>query len=137
MSPTSDPSSSIPTPPHIRPRRPHLQDSVLRAHAYSHTQSRRSSLHGSPTALRLSWLFRSNIPARRGSPLPDVQKRNFFGISEILSVLTNVRPPSPPPHDIPPLNKWSKIPSCPASAFNLPSTMNIPPLNSPQRLYAH
>lgn len=75
---------------------PYLQDAVHRARTFTHPQSRRSSLHGSPTALRLSWVFRSNIPARRGSPLPDVQKRNFFGMSEIISVLANVRPPSFP-----------------------------------------
>jgi hypothetical protein len=39
----------------------------------------------------LHWLFRSNIPRRRRSLLPvDVHKRNFFGMGEILGVLTNV-----------------------------------------------
>lgn len=92
MAHTSDLASPTELPRNtIRPRRPRLQDNALRAHAYTFSQSRRSSLHGSPTALRLSWLFRSNIPARRGSPLPDIQKRNFFGMSEIIGVLANVR----------------------------------------------
>ncbi|TFK53100.1 hypothetical protein OE88DRAFT_1627094 [Heliocybe sulcata] len=35
-------------------------------------------------------MFRSNIPRRRGQPLPnDVRKRNFFGLGEIISVITN------------------------------------------------
>ncbi|KAI5116016.1 hypothetical protein M0805_004387 [Coniferiporia weirii] len=36
-----------------------------------------------------SWIFRTNLPPRRGMPLPPVQKRNFFGFGEVLSVLTN------------------------------------------------
>ena len=37
------------------------------------------------------WLFRSNIPRRRTSYLsPDIRKRNFFGMGEIIGVLTNV-----------------------------------------------
>ncbi|KAH8112427.1 hypothetical protein DFH11DRAFT_1607573 [Phellopilus nigrolimitatus] len=45
-------------------------------------------------SLRLSsdsfaWIFRTNLPPRRGMPLPSVQKRNFFGLGEILSVLSN------------------------------------------------
>lgn len=39
----------------------------------------------------IHWLFRSNIPRRRASYLaPDIQKRNFFGMSEIIGVITNV-----------------------------------------------
>ena len=38
------------------------------------------------------WLFRSNIPRRRTSYLsPDTNKRNFFGMGEIIAVLTNVK----------------------------------------------
>jgi len=37
------------------------------------------------------WLFRSNIPSRRTSYIsPDIRKRNFFGMGEIIGVLTNV-----------------------------------------------
>lgn len=66
-----------------------------RAHVSSLPSSRRQSLHTlGPTArLHVQWLFRSNIPHRRGMPMPvDVKKRNFFGIGEILSVLANVSP---------------------------------------------
>lgn len=39
----------------------------------------------------MQWLFRSNIPRHRRSFLgPDIQRRNFFGMSEVLSVLANV-----------------------------------------------
>jgi len=39
----------------------------------------------------IHWLFRSNIPRRRTSYLsPDVRKRNFFGMGEILGVITRV-----------------------------------------------
>ncbi|KAF8153053.1 hypothetical protein B0H34DRAFT_722079 [Crassisporium funariophilum] len=38
----------------------------------------------------IHWLFRSNIPRRRTSYLsPDIRKRNFFGMGEIIGVLTN------------------------------------------------
>jgi hypothetical protein len=38
----------------------------------------------------IHWLFRSNIPRRRASYLaPDIRKRNFFGMGEIIGVLTN------------------------------------------------
>ncbi|KDR77131.1 hypothetical protein GALMADRAFT_66299 [Galerina marginata CBS 339.88] len=38
----------------------------------------------------IHWLFRSNIPRRRTSYISvDIQKRNFFGMGEILGVLTN------------------------------------------------
>ncbi|KAH9916916.1 uncharacterized protein B0H18DRAFT_938883 [Fomitopsis serialis] len=63
-----------------------------RAYASSPPSSRRQSLHTlGPTArLHVQWLFRSNIPHRRGMPLPvDVKKRNFFGIGDILGVLAN------------------------------------------------
>lgn len=47
---------------------------------------------GDGGTLQLHWLFRSNIPRRRGMPMPtDVRKRNFFGIGEIIGVLANVR----------------------------------------------
>lgn len=84
-----------------RLNKPHHQGATQRARTYSQTQSRRSSMyrtsvHGSSTTLHLSWLFRSNIPARRGMPLPaDVQKRNFFGMGEIIGVLANVSWSSP------------------------------------------
>ena len=40
----------------------------------------------------LHWIFRSNIPRTRNSYLsPDINKRNFFGMGEIITVLTNVR----------------------------------------------
>ncbi|KZT22286.1 hypothetical protein NEOLEDRAFT_666254 [Neolentinus lepideus HHB14362 ss-1] len=42
------------------------------------------------SGVSMHWLFRSNIPRRRGQPLPnDVRKRNFFGLGEIISVITN------------------------------------------------
>ncbi|GLB39892.1 hypothetical protein LshimejAT787_0704020 [Lyophyllum shimeji] len=38
----------------------------------------------------MHWLFRSNIPRRRNSFLPpDINKRNFFGMGEIVGVITN------------------------------------------------
>ncbi|KAF9070138.1 hypothetical protein BDP27DRAFT_1221257 [Rhodocollybia butyracea] len=38
----------------------------------------------------MHWLFRTNIPRRRSSYYPaDIQKRNFFGIGEIVGVITN------------------------------------------------
>ena len=65
-----------------------------RMHALSPPQSRRQSMYnsiGEGTTIQLHWLFRSNIPRRRGMPLPnDVRKRNFFGMGEIISVLANV-----------------------------------------------
>lgn len=44
----------------------------------------------------MHWLFRSNIPRHRTSMLPaDINKRNFFGMGEIIGVLTNASyPPS-------------------------------------------
>ena len=65
-----------------------------RTHALSPPASRRQSLYtiGEGTSIQLHWLFRSNIPRRRGMPMPaDVRKRNFFGIGEIIGVLANVR----------------------------------------------
>lgn len=55
---------------------------------YSPTQrSRVPSIH---------WLFRSNIPRKRASYISiDVQKRNFFGMGEIIGVITNVCSCSP------------------------------------------
>lgn len=63
-----------------------------RAYVSSNPSSRRQSLHTvAPTArVHIHWLFRSNIPRRRGMPMPaDVNRRNFFGIGEILGVLAN------------------------------------------------
>ncbi|KAF8352054.1 hypothetical protein F5887DRAFT_11187 [Amanita rubescens] len=38
----------------------------------------------------MHWLFRSNIPRRRNSFLPnEIHKRNFFGMRDVLSVLLN------------------------------------------------
>ncbi|KAI0922952.1 hypothetical protein AcV5_009810 [Taiwanofungus camphoratus] len=69
-----------------------MQASTLRPRTYSSSQppSRRQSYHTVGLATKLHWLFRSNIPRRRGMPLPaDVSKRNFFGIGEIIGVLAN------------------------------------------------
>ncbi|RPD53733.1 hypothetical protein L226DRAFT_469903 [Lentinus tigrinus ALCF2SS1-7] len=64
-----------------------------RTHALSPPASRRTSMYttiGDAGTLQLHWLFRSNIPRRRGMPMPtDVRKRNFFGIGEIIGVLAN------------------------------------------------
>ncbi|KAI0357825.1 hypothetical protein OH77DRAFT_1398212 [Trametes cingulata] len=65
-----------------------------RTRALSPPASRRQSVHATlaqgTSPIQLHWLFRSNIPRRRGLPLPtDVRKRNFFGIGEIISVLAN------------------------------------------------
>ncbi|TFK87298.1 hypothetical protein K466DRAFT_491135 [Polyporus arcularius HHB13444] len=64
-----------------------------RTHALSPPASRRTSMYttiGDGGTLQLHWLFRSNIPRRRGMPMPtDVRKRNFFGIGEIIGVLAN------------------------------------------------
>lgn len=39
----------------------------------------------------MHWLFRSNIPRRRASYIsPDIHKRNFFGMGDIIGVITNV-----------------------------------------------
>nr|GAT44417.1 predicted protein [Mycena chlorophos] len=44
----------------------------------------------SSPAAPVNWLFRSNIPRRRTSFMPsDIQKRNFFGLGEIFSVIAN------------------------------------------------
>ena len=83
------------------PRLNKSHNAAQRVRTYSQSQSRRSSVyrtsvHGSSTTLHLSWLYRSNIPSRRGLPLPnDVQKRNIFGMGEIIGVLANVREFSP------------------------------------------
>jgi hypothetical protein len=82
-----------------RVNRPSHQNATQRVRTYSQTQSRRSSMyrasiHSSSTTLHLSWLLRSNLPPRRGMPLPgDVQKRHFFGVGEIIGVLANVCDP--------------------------------------------
>ncbi|KAJ3774587.1 hypothetical protein FB446DRAFT_728283 [Lentinula raphanica] len=57
-----------------------------------HNKLRRSSSRytSQQTIGSMHWLFRTNIPRRRSSYYPsDPQKRNFFGIGEILSVITN------------------------------------------------
>ncbi|KAJ3888665.1 hypothetical protein GG344DRAFT_79548 [Lentinula edodes] len=56
-----------------------------------HNKLRRSSRYTSQqTVGSMHWLFRTNIPRRRSSYYPtDVRKRNFFGMGEIVSVLTN------------------------------------------------
>ncbi|KAJ7625098.1 hypothetical protein DFH06DRAFT_1008378 [Mycena polygramma] len=42
------------------------------------------------SSIPIHWFFRTNIPRRRTSFLPaDMQKRNFFGLGEIVGVLTN------------------------------------------------
>ena len=71
------------------------QGPTPRTRALSPPASRRQSMHATlaqGTPIQLHWLFRSNIPRRRGTPMPtDVRKRNFFGIGEIIGVLANVR----------------------------------------------
>lgn len=56
------------------------------------TQLRRP-VHRAPSRNNMPsmhWLFRSNIPRRRNSYLPnEIHKRNFFGMGEILSVIIN------------------------------------------------
>ncbi|KAG7089400.1 hypothetical protein E1B28_011088 [Marasmius oreades] len=43
-----------------------------------------------PAIDSMHWLFRTNIPRRRSSYYqPDIRKRNFFGMGEIIGVLTN------------------------------------------------
>ncbi|KAJ3534548.1 hypothetical protein NM688_g7119 [Phlebia brevispora] len=49
----------------------------------------RNSLHGSPTTLKFSWLYRSSNPARRGMLPTDMQKCGIFGMSEIIGGLAN------------------------------------------------
>ena len=59
----------------------------LRVRKSSQFESSRSRV---PPAMH--WLFRTNIPRHRNSYLPpDINKRNLFGMSEIVGVLTNVR----------------------------------------------
>ncbi|KAI0672428.1 hypothetical protein C8Q78DRAFT_1126375 [Trametes maxima] len=64
-----------------------------RTRVLSPPASRRQSMHttlGQGTPMQLHWLFRSNIPRRRGMSMPtDVRKRNFFGLGEIIGVLAN------------------------------------------------
>ncbi|KAF4607996.1 hypothetical protein EYR40_000337 [Pleurotus pulmonarius] len=71
---------------------------ALRNQPAQYTTARRpTSRHSSAPASKnilpsLHWLFRSNIPRHRNSYIPtgvDIHKRNFFGMGEILSVLTN------------------------------------------------
>ncbi|KAG9226736.1 hypothetical protein CCMSSC00406_0008436 [Pleurotus cornucopiae] len=71
---------------------------ALRNQPAQYTTARRpTSRHSSASAPKnilpsLHWLFRSNIPRHRNSYIPagvDIHKRNFFGMGEILSVITN------------------------------------------------
>ena len=39
----------------------------------------------------LAWLFRTNLPPRRGAPLENEKKREWFGLGEVLEVIANVR----------------------------------------------
>lgn len=48
------------------------------------------------TGESVAWIFRSNLPHRCGAPLQPHQKRNFFGLGEIISVLANVSHTSVP-----------------------------------------
>ncbi|KAJ7764549.1 hypothetical protein DFH07DRAFT_811625 [Mycena maculata] len=77
-------------------------DSTMRTRGCNYI-TRRRYMQSHPTKLRkaqphsrtqhsipIHWFFRSNIPRRRTSFLPvDMQKRNFFGLGEIVGVLTN------------------------------------------------
>ncbi|KAH8101751.1 hypothetical protein BXZ70DRAFT_931783 [Cristinia sonorae] len=72
--------------------RPTTQSNAHRNSTYSLSQSRRSSLHGATaTALQISWLFKANIPRKRGaiSHTQTHQKRTFFGMGEVIGVLAN------------------------------------------------
>jgi len=63
--------------------------SAARPHPVSSNLTSHHTLHRMPS---MQWLFRSNIPRHRRSILgPDLQKRNWFGMGEVLSVLANVR----------------------------------------------
>ncbi|KAF8651180.1 hypothetical protein AX16_004835 [Volvariella volvacea WC 439] len=54
------------------------------------SEVRRTNAPSSSKIPSVHWLFRSNIPRRRQSYLPtDIRKRNLFGMSDILGVLTN------------------------------------------------
>lgn len=60
---------------------------------YPQSASHRDLHHAaSESALSLHWLFRSNLPRRKGTPpVPiDIRKRNFFGLGEVIRVVTNV-----------------------------------------------
>ncbi|KDQ49112.1 hypothetical protein JAAARDRAFT_717595 [Jaapia argillacea MUCL 33604] len=49
-----------------------------------------SRLERERSDISFHWLFRSNIPRRRGQPFSnDAQRRNFFGMGEIIGVITN------------------------------------------------
>jgi hypothetical protein len=59
---------------------------------HSHNTKLRKVQPRSNQTIPIQWFFRSNIPRRRTSFLPaDMQKRNFFGLGEIVGVLSNVR----------------------------------------------
>ncbi|KAJ7481494.1 hypothetical protein FB451DRAFT_129897 [Mycena latifolia] len=57
----------------------------------SHSKLRKVQPQPRPrSSIPIHWFFRSNIPRRRTSFLPaDMQKRNFFGLGEIVGVLAN------------------------------------------------
>ncbi|KAF9045485.1 hypothetical protein BJ165DRAFT_1528347 [Panaeolus papilionaceus] len=60
--------------------------SSVNARARNHTR-RASQKSPIPS---VHWLFRSNIPRRRASYIaPDIHKRNFFGMGDIIGVITN------------------------------------------------
>ncbi|KAJ7291267.1 hypothetical protein C8J57DRAFT_1272083 [Mycena rebaudengoi] len=57
---------------------------------HSHNTKLRKVQPRSNQTIPIQWFFRSNIPRRRTSFLPaDMQKRNFFGLGEIVGVLSN------------------------------------------------
>lgn len=93
MARTSSTSSQPPTFSGLQSSTPRPRPQP-RTYRQPNPPSRRQSLHTVPLTakLHIHWLFRSNIPRRRSMPLPtDVNKRNFFGIGEIIGVLANVR----------------------------------------------
>jgi hypothetical protein len=72
------------TPRPVPIRRP-ISSDVRRSYIQCSAQHKRGRLDS------VQWLFRSNIPRKKHLTLPaDVQKRNFFGMGEIIGVITNV-----------------------------------------------
>lgn len=70
-----------------------ISSSIMPIAPSGHNKLRRSTQYTSHQTIgSMHWLFRTNIPRRRSSYYPpDVRKRNFFGIGEIVGVLANVR----------------------------------------------
>lgn len=65
----------------------HVPNQSLSSNQMRRPIQRAASRNNMPS---MHWLFRSNIPRRRNSFLPnEMHKRNFFGMSEILTVLMN------------------------------------------------